>query len=283
MIEYDLKFDFLTTNNEAEYEALIPGLGLDRIVRTKNLKICGDSRLVVTQVNEDFEAKDDAMSKYLRVVKGILTQFDEWYAEHVPRDENTTVDALSKFASSEIEKYPRNNGQQFNNEEFKEYGNDNNIELIFTLVSHPQDSGKVEVANRTILDGLKKRVERSRNTWVDELLYILWAYRITCKVTREATPFMLAYRVEEVVPLEITHESSMVEEFEPETNEEGMRLALKLIDEQEDLVLRKIEACGVGEKGKLALNWEGPYKVKKTLGRGFYKLKTLGGDEVPRT
>ncbi|XP_074347078.1 uncharacterized protein LOC141685900 [Apium graveolens] len=47
------------------------------------------------------------MAKYLRVIKGILTQFDEWYAEYVPREENTIADALSQFASSEIENYPR--------------------------------------------------------------------------------------------------------------------------------------------------------------------------------
>ena len=35
-----------------------------------------------------------------------------------------------------------------------------------------------------------------------------------------------------------------------------------------DLVLRKIEASGVGQKGKLAPNWEGPYKVKSVQGRG---------------
>ncbi|XP_074342468.1 uncharacterized protein LOC141680034 [Apium graveolens] len=107
MNEYALKLDFPNTNNEAEYEALIAGLGLAKAVRAKNLKVCGDSRLVVAQVNGEFEAKDDTMAKYLRVVKGILTQFDEWYAEHVPREENTTTDALSQFASSEIENYPR--------------------------------------------------------------------------------------------------------------------------------------------------------------------------------
>ncbi|XP_074326994.1 uncharacterized protein LOC141664915 [Apium graveolens] len=94
-------------NNEAEYEALIAGLGLARAMRAKNLKVCEDSRLVVAQVNGEFEAKDDTIAKYPRVVKGILTQFDEWYAEHVPREENTMVDALSKFASSEIKNYPR--------------------------------------------------------------------------------------------------------------------------------------------------------------------------------
>ncbi|XP_074374382.1 uncharacterized protein LOC141714784 [Apium graveolens] len=84
MIEYALKLDFPTMKNKAEYEALIAGLGLAKAVRAKNLKVCEDSRRVVTQVNGEFEAKDDIMAKYLRVVKGILTQFDEWYAKHVP-------------------------------------------------------------------------------------------------------------------------------------------------------------------------------------------------------
>ncbi|XP_074336309.1 uncharacterized protein LOC141673457 [Apium graveolens] len=124
---------------------------------------------------------------------------------------------------------------------------------------------------------------------------------------------MLANGAEAVVPLEITHGYPRIEAYEPEINEEGMRLALDLIDEvmdeanarnvehqrraslyynrrvkewsfqQGDLVLRKIEASRVGERGKLAPNWEGSYKVRKTLGRGSYKLETLNGDEVPRT
>ncbi|XP_074351500.1 uncharacterized protein LOC141690614 [Apium graveolens] len=205
------------------------------------------------------------------------------------------------------------NGKQFDNAELREYYDNNNIELCFTSIAHPQENGHAEVTNRIILDGLKKRVERSRNTWVDELLPILWAYRTTYKVTTEATPFILAYGAKAVVPLEITHGSPRIEAYEPETNEEGMRLTLDLIDEvrdeanarnaehqrraslyynrrvkerlfqQEDLVMRKIEALGVGERGKLALNWEGPYKVRKTLGRGSYNLETLHGDEVPHT
>lgn len=120
---------------------------------------------------------------------------------------------------------------------------------------------------------------------MDELLLILWAYRTNCKVTTGATPFLLAYGDEAVVPLEIMHASPRVEAYEQETNEEGMRLALDLIDEvrdeanaknvehqkkasfyynhrvkerffqQGDLVLRKIEAFGVGAKGKMAPNY----------------------------
>ena len=148
---------------------------------------------------------------------------------------------------------------------------------------------------------------------MDEILPILWAYRTTCRVTTGATPFMLAYGAEAVVPVEISHSSPRIQAFDEKENEEGQRLALDLIDEvrdkahakiveyqkkasfyynlrvrerffkQGDLVLRKIEASGVGQKGKLAPNWEGPYRVKSVQGRGTYKLETMDGFEVPRT
>ncbi|XP_074377385.1 uncharacterized protein LOC141718913 [Apium graveolens] len=40
-IEYVMKLDFPTTNNEAEYKALIGGLGLAGTSRVRNLKVCG--------------------------------------------------------------------------------------------------------------------------------------------------------------------------------------------------------------------------------------------------
>ncbi|XP_074355755.1 uncharacterized protein LOC141695407 [Apium graveolens] len=104
LIEYAMKLDFSTINNEAEYEALIAGLGLARTLRVKNLKVCGDSKLAVSQVKEEFEARDETMAKYVRLVRAVMTQFDECHVEHIPREENSKADALSKFSSSEIEK-----------------------------------------------------------------------------------------------------------------------------------------------------------------------------------
>ncbi|XP_074355754.1 uncharacterized protein LOC141695406 [Apium graveolens] len=42
LIKYAMKLDFPTTNNEAEYEALIASLGLARILRVKNSEVCQD-------------------------------------------------------------------------------------------------------------------------------------------------------------------------------------------------------------------------------------------------
>ena len=132
------------------------------------------------------------------------------------------------------------NGLQCNNEEFRKYYDGNDIDLRFTSVAHPRANGQAEIENRIILDGLKKRVDHSRSNWVDELLPILQAYRTTYKVTTGATPFLLAYGDETIVPLKITHVSTKVEDFEPESNEEGMRLALDLIDEVRDKANAKI-------------------------------------------
>lgn len=78
---------------------------MEQIARVKNLKVCGDSRLVVSQVNCECEIKDETTPKYRRFVKVVMTQFDECYMEHILGEENVKANALSKFATSEIENY----------------------------------------------------------------------------------------------------------------------------------------------------------------------------------
>lgn len=46
----------------------------------------------------------------------------------------------------------------------KKYYQDNEIKLRFTSVAHPQAQRQAEMANRIILDGLKKRIEKSEVT-----------------------------------------------------------------------------------------------------------------------
>ena len=46
-IHYAIRFGFPTSNNEAEYEALIARLKLEKELKIKNLKVYIDSQLVV--------------------------------------------------------------------------------------------------------------------------------------------------------------------------------------------------------------------------------------------
>ncbi|XP_072076553.1 uncharacterized protein [Arachis hypogaea] len=51
-----------------------------------------------------------------------------------------------------------------------------------------------------------------------------------------------------------------------------------------DLVLRRTEEVRkTPAHGKLAANWEGPFRVLQNLGKGAYKLETLKGDQLPGT
>ena len=61
IIEKSLRLGFSTTNNEAEYEALMMGMVMVQKMGGKSIKVFSDSRLVVGQVKGEFEAEDERM------------------------------------------------------------------------------------------------------------------------------------------------------------------------------------------------------------------------------
>ena len=69
-IDCMIRLDFPTTNNEAEYEALIVGLDLAKAAGAKNMIVHYDSQVVTNQVNGNYECKNERMNKYLEEVKG---------------------------------------------------------------------------------------------------------------------------------------------------------------------------------------------------------------------
>ena len=70
MVECMVCLDFPTTNNEAEYEALVAGLDLAKAVGATNVVIYCDSQVITNQVNGDYECKGERMKRYLNQVKG---------------------------------------------------------------------------------------------------------------------------------------------------------------------------------------------------------------------
>ena len=63
------------TNNEAKYEALLQGLELAKSLEANSVLVQGDSQLVINQVNEMCEAKEERMKKYLGKVKQCIKGF----------------------------------------------------------------------------------------------------------------------------------------------------------------------------------------------------------------
>ena len=71
-IEYALRFGFHTSNNEAEYEAVIAGLNLAHSLEVDQLEVYSDSQLVVRQIEDTYEAKSEKMILYLQKVCNLL-------------------------------------------------------------------------------------------------------------------------------------------------------------------------------------------------------------------
>ena len=62
-IECMIRLDFLTTNNEAEYEVLVAGLDLAKAASAENMIIHCDSQVITSQVNGDYECRNERMKK----------------------------------------------------------------------------------------------------------------------------------------------------------------------------------------------------------------------------
>lgn len=59
----------MASNNEAEYEVLLVGMMMASKLGGKAIEISSDSRLVVGQINEEFEARDERMQGYSSKVR----------------------------------------------------------------------------------------------------------------------------------------------------------------------------------------------------------------------
>ncbi|XP_070014087.1 uncharacterized protein [Nicotiana sylvestris] len=88
------------TNNEAEYEAMIAGLELDKCLGEEVIEAKCDSLLVVNQVNKNFEVREDKVQRYLGKIQVTLHRFKEWTLVHIPREQNREDDSLANLGSS---------------------------------------------------------------------------------------------------------------------------------------------------------------------------------------
>ena len=68
-VECMIRLDFPTINNEAKYVALITGLDLAQAAGAENMVVYYDSHVATSQVNEDYDYRNEQMKKYLELVK----------------------------------------------------------------------------------------------------------------------------------------------------------------------------------------------------------------------
>jgi len=99
-IEQSLRFGFPTSNNQAEYEALIAGLLLAKDVGAQKVECHTDSQLMAKHINGNYQIKDPLLLKYYHRVVNIISQFQNVKISHVKRQDNLRADTLSKLATA---------------------------------------------------------------------------------------------------------------------------------------------------------------------------------------
>ena len=87
-----------TTNNVAEYSALIEALKIAGDQGFTNLLIRTDSELLTRQVAGQYRVHAPHIQELLDRARALLVDFDEVRVEHVPREENRQADWLANQA-----------------------------------------------------------------------------------------------------------------------------------------------------------------------------------------
>jgi ribonuclease HI len=98
-LKYVLQIHYKASNNGAEYEALIHGLRIEVSLGIKRLLAFGDSKIVIEQVNKEWDCVKDTMDAYCAEIRKLEGHFEGIEFQHVPRNNNVAADVLSKLGS----------------------------------------------------------------------------------------------------------------------------------------------------------------------------------------
>jgi len=162
-----------------------------------------------------------------------------------------------------------------------------------------------------LLRGLKRKLEKAKGIWAEEVPRIVWAYHTTPISSTMETPFSLVYGSDAMIPVEIHESSPRFQSFVAEESNGERRVNVDLLDEAREearikaeavkrrveyqysskvkprqfqvagLVMRKAHPYELGNK--LSPKWTGPFRVTEARGNGSYKLETLEGGAIPCT
>ena len=83
--QYAVRLHFPTSNNVAEYEALISGLRIAIDIGATRLYVYGDSKMVIDQVMKNSNCESPLMDAYCQEVRKLEGTFRGLELHHMPR------------------------------------------------------------------------------------------------------------------------------------------------------------------------------------------------------
>ncbi len=87
-----------TTNNQAEYRAIIAGLKKAKALGAKEVLVRSDSELMVRQVLGIYRVKKEELKPLHEEVRRLAGSFTAFQIRNIPREQNREADKLANLA-----------------------------------------------------------------------------------------------------------------------------------------------------------------------------------------
>ncbi|GJT82744.1 reverse transcriptase domain-containing protein [Tanacetum coccineum] len=193
---YALRFEFKTTNNEAEYEALLAGL---RIAKEMEIRRQKDRNTRTNHFCRFSSSSKSSQRKPKQEMKSIMSAcpFSQWGIDIV--GPLPTALGGARFGRAQV--IISDNGKQFVKGTFLVFCKKLGTLQASTSVYHPQANGQ--------------------------------AHQTTPKSNNGETPFRLIYGSKAIIPIEISMETKRVQDFDPKENEKRRREDPDILKEKE--------------------------------------------------
>lgn len=92
----------ITTNNQAEYRAIITALEKAISAGARHVLLKSDSELVVKQINGRYKIKNTTLRPLYQKVVQLTGSLESFTISYIPRAQNAEADALANKALDEI-------------------------------------------------------------------------------------------------------------------------------------------------------------------------------------
>ncbi|XP_024007922.1 uncharacterized protein LOC112083931 [Eutrema salsugineum] len=286
---------------------------------------------VVDEPAEQEPTTDDWRIEIMLYITDGQVPPDRWAARRLKARSAKYAESYAKIQAIDVKKFiwkniicrhglpyeiVTDNGPQFISDVFEDFCAKWKIRLSKSTPRYLQGNGQAEATNKTILDGIKKRLEAKKGLWADELDGVLRSHRTTPRRSTNKTPFSLSHGMKALAPAEVglpsirrtmlTQDSKrngrMIKDSLDMLEEERNRALLRMQNYQQqiaryynkrvkgrhfetgDLVLRKVfENTEEYRAGKLCAKREGPYQITNVVKPDVYELMTMDGEMIPRS
>nr|XP_009757569.1 PREDICTED: uncharacterized protein LOC104210373 [Nicotiana sylvestris] len=220
------------------------GLELAKGLGAESVEAKCDSLLVVSQVNESYEAREDRMQRYLDNIQIVLRRFKKWTLVRVAREQNCEVDALVNLGSSveEEDLLPDHSSTV----QIGGRGSPKSDQSGLLLGQHGEGRQGIRPKMRQMLEVRSHDPPARRTT---AFRFITMAIHEMgdghCQFFADGvreTPFSLVYGVEALILVEAREPSTRFRHTSEGSNNEAMTTALELLDERREASLVQMAA-----------------------------------------